>query len=166
MDHTDTITRLRELIPTGELISDLDKLNLSTKYGISQQGHLPICILRPGNVDELASIIQYAGQSNISLTVTSSTGAHRKGGITNQDEHILIDLSRWKKIDLVDRRNRVCRSEPGITYGELIHVLSAHGMTIPMPLSPRNGKSVLAAVMDREPTTWAASTISTGMPRK
>jgi len=28
-------------------------------------------------------------------------------------------------------------------------------MTIPMPLSPRNGKSVLAAMMDREPTTWA-----------
>jgi FAD/FMN-containing dehydrogenase len=27
-------------------------------------------------------------------------------------------------------------------------------MTIPMPLAPRSGKSVLAAVMDREPSTW------------
>ena len=50
MAHTDTITCLRELIPTGTLITDLDKLNLSTQYGISQQGHLPICILHPGNV--------------------------------------------------------------------------------------------------------------------
>jgi FAD/FMN-containing dehydrogenase len=155
MAHTDTLTHLRELMPSGTLITDLDKLNLSTRYGISQPGHLPICILHPGNADELAAIIQYANQSNLSLTVTSSTGAHRKGGITNQGEHILIDLSQWKKIDLIDRRNRVCRIEPGITYGELSEALSAHGMTIPMPLSPRNGKSVLAAVMDREPTTWA-----------
>jgi len=155
MAHTDIITCLKELIPTGTLITDLDKLNLSTKYGTSQHGHLPICILHPGNADELASIIQYASQSNVCLTVTSSTGSHRKGGITNQDEHILIDLSQWKKIDLIDRRNRVCRIEPGITYAELTDTLSAHGMTIPMPLSPRNGKSVLAAMMDREPTTWA-----------
>jgi FAD/FMN-containing dehydrogenase len=155
MAHTDSITCLRELIPTGTLVTDIDKLNLSKQFGISQQGHLPICILHPGNVDELASIIQYANQNNISITVTSSTGAHRKGGITNQGEHILIDLSRWKKIDLIDRRNRVCRIEPGITYAELIDALSTHGMTIPMPLSPRNGKSVLAAIMDREPTTWA-----------
>jgi FAD/FMN-containing dehydrogenase len=155
MTHTDTITCLRELIPTGTLITDVDQLTLATKYGLSQQGQLPTCILRPGNRDELGSIIQYASQNNLSLTVTSSTGAHRKGGITNQNEHILIDLSPWKKIDLIDRRNRVCRIEPGVTYAELAEALSAHGMTIPMPLAPRNGKSVLAAMMDREPTTWA-----------
>ena len=80
--------------------------------------------------------------------------AHRKGGITNQNEHILIDLSHWKKIDLVDRRNRVCRVEPGVTFSQLLSALAEHGMTIPMPLSPRDGKSVLAAVMDREPCSW------------
>src|SRR5512139_1617120 len=37
-------------------------------------------------------------------------------------------------------------------------------MTIPMPLSPRAGKSVLAAVMDREPGTWANKQWDSGDP--
>jgi FAD/FMN-containing dehydrogenase len=69
-------------------------------------------------------------------------------------ENILIDLSPWKRIPWIDRRNRVCLLEPGVNYGELLRSLEPHGMTVPMPLSPRSGKSVIASVMDREPTSW------------
>ncbi|HSB66892.1 MAG TPA: FAD-binding protein [Anaerolineales bacterium] len=154
MNHRDTIHELQKRIPTGSLSVEIGELNACVHYGLSQQGHPPICILRPGNATELESIIHYANENDHCLVVTSSTGTHRKGGITSQAAHILIDLSRWKKIDLIDRRNRVCRIEPGVNYEDLLYALSAHGMTIPMPLSPRSGKSVLAAVMDREPTTW------------
>ena len=164
MNHSDTFTCLRRLMPTGTLSVDPGELNASARYGLSQLGQPPICILCPGGVDELGAIIQYANKTGLSLAVTSSTGPHRKGGITNQGEHALIDLSRWKKIDLIDRRNRVCRVEPGVTYAELADVLAAHGMTIPMPMSPRSGKSVLAAVMDREPGTWANKQWDSGDP--
>jgi FAD/FMN-containing dehydrogenase len=139
---------------TGRLSFDAHELAVSARYGLSQQGHLPTCILRPGNADELGEIIRFSNESGLNLTVTSSTGAHRKGGITNQEEHLLVDLSHWKKMDLIDRRNRVCRIEPGVTYSQLSTALAEHGMTLPTPLSPRNGKSVLAAVVDREPSTW------------
>ncbi len=155
MNHNDLFARLQKLMPTGTLSVDSDELKRSALYGMLQQGNLPICILRPGSTDELGAIIRYANEAGLSLAVSSSTGAHRKGGITNQGELILIDLSHWRRIDLIDRRNRVCRVEPGVTYSELAAALAAHGMTIPMPLSPRDGKSVLAAVMDREPSTWA-----------
>ena len=68
-----------------------------------------------------------------------------------------MDLSSWKQIDWLNRRNRVCMIQPGVTYGELLEALNAEGMTLSMPLAPRNGKSVLASVMDREPTTWPTS---------
>jgi FAD/FMN-containing dehydrogenase len=155
MNHKDLFTRLQKLMPTGILSVDSDEMKRSAMYGLLQQGNLPICILRPGSADELGAIIRYANETGLSLAVSSSTGEHRKGGIINQGKHILIDLSHWKKIDLIDRRNRVCRIEPGVTYSELADALAAHGMTIPMPLSPRDGKSVLAAVMDREPGIWA-----------
>jgi len=164
MNYSNLFTDLRNLMPTGSMSIDSDELNASACYGLFQYGQPPICILRPGNSDELETIIQYANANHLSLTVTSSTGAHRKGGITNQDEHILIDLSHWKKIDLIDRRNRVCRVEPGVTYADLLPVLAAQGMTLPMPLSPRNGKSVLAAVMDREPGTWGNKQWDSGDP--
>jgi FAD/FMN-containing dehydrogenase len=164
MDHNDLFTRLQKRIPTGTLSVDPDELKRSAAYGLLQQGNPPLCILRPGNTAELGAIIQYANETGLSLAVCSSTGEHRKGGITNQGEHILIDLSHWKKIDLIDRRNRVCRVEPGVTYSELAAALAAHGMTLPMPLAPRDGKSVLAAVMDREPGTWANKQWDSGDP--
>jgi hypothetical protein len=164
MSHTDLFASLQNLMPTGTLSVDSDELNASARYGLLQEGNLPICILRPGSSDELEAIIHYANETDLSLAVTASTGEHRKGSITNQGEHILIDLSHWKKIDLIDRRNRVCRVEPGVTYSELAIALAPHGMTIPMPLSPRDGKSVLAAVMDREPSTWANKQWDSGDP--
>ncbi len=164
MKQSDLLSQLQKLIPTGTLNSNIDDRNLSAKFGINQQGLPPICILHPGNANELERIIKFANKNGLNLTVTSSTGIHRKGGISNQKENILVDLSRWKRIDLIDRRNRVCRIEPGVTYRQLVTKLSEHRMTIPMPLSPRNGKSVLAAVIDREPSTWANKQWDSGDP--
>ena len=164
MNDNDLLAYLQELISTGTLSVDPTELKRSSLCELSRQGNLPICILRPGNSAELGAVIQYANQTGLNLTVSSSSGEHRKGGITNRGEHILIDLSHWKKIDLIDRRNRVCRIEPGVTFAELAAALAAHGMTIPMPLSPREGKSVLAAVMDREPSTWANKQWDSGDP--
>jgi FAD/FMN-containing dehydrogenase len=164
MKQAELFASLEKLMPTGILSIDPAELGASTRYGIGQQGQPPICILHPGNTDELGALIRHANENNICLTVTSSGGVHRKGGITNQSEHILVDLSGWKKIDLIDRRNRVCRVEAGVTYAELLPALAAHGMTLPVPLSPRDGKSVLAAVMDREPGTWAKVQWDSGDP--
>ena len=164
MTHPDTIASLRDLMPTGSLSLERDELDASRRFGLLQESHPPGCILRPGSVDELGAVIRSANATGLNLTVTSSTGAHRKGGITNPGEHMLLDLSSWKKIDLIDRRNRVCRVEPGVTYAELGDALAAQGMTLPMPLSPRRGKSVLAAVMDREPGTWPNKQWDSGDP--
>ncbi len=151
-------------MPSGTLSVKPDDLTAAARFGGVQQGCPPVCILRPGSQDELAAVIRYANESGLCLTVTSSTGEHRRGGITNQGDHVLIDLSHWKTIDLIDRRNRVSRIEPGVTYGELIPALAAHGMTVPMPLAPRSGKSVLAAAMDREPCTWPNRQWDSGDP--
>ena len=164
MMNADVLTQLKELMPAGTLSTDPDDLHACLSHSFSIPSHAPTCILSPANSHELAAIIQFSNHNNLNLTVTSSTPPHRKGGINNQSEHIQVDLSGWKKIDLIDRRNRVCRVEPGVTYAELNQALSAHGMTIPMPLSPRDGKSVLAAVMDREPTTWANKQWDSGDP--
>lgn len=151
-------------MPAGTLNANPEDLCCTTMYGLQELGYSPICIVRPENIDELGNIIHFANERDLNLTVTSSTGKHRKGGIINQERHIQVDLSHWKKIDLIDRRNRVCRVEPGVTYKQLKNTLLSHGMTIPMPLAPRDGKSVLAAVMDREPSTWANKQWDSGDP--
>jgi len=119
-----------------------------------EPGQPPAHVIRPRNEDELQKIIQFANENSINLTFVSSTGSHCKGGLIGLNEHMMVDLSLWKKIDWINRRNRVCQIQPGVTYGEILEALEPHGMTCSMPLAPRDGKSVIAAVMDREPSTW------------
>ena len=149
------VTRLQKLLPNGIVSREPVKLAAAASSSLGLPvGQAPTCIVQPANPVELQALICYANEAGLNLTVTSSTGAHRNGGVANQDENVLIDLSHWQEIDLIDRRNRVCRVEPGVTYGQLIAALAEHGMTLPIPLAPRSGKSVLASVMDRTPSTW------------
>jgi hypothetical protein len=114
----------------------------------------PSLVVRPSDAGELQGLVRFANTSDMNLTVASSTGSHSKGGLAAGLESVMIDLSSWKAIPWIDRRNRVCLIEPGVTYGELLKALEPHGLTVPLPLSPRSGKSAIAAMMDREPTTW------------
>jgi len=114
----------------------------------------PSEVIAPADVDALRALVRNANETSTSLVVASSEGPHLKDGLASAGSHLRVDLSEWKRIDLIDRRNRVCRVEPGVTYPDLIAALAPHGMTIPTPLAPRSSKSVLAAVMDREPSTW------------
>src|SRR5512136_112454 len=100
MNLTDLLSYLQSLMPTGALSVDAGELSGSARYGLAQRGSLPLGILRPGSADELQAIIRYANETGQTLAVTASTGDHRRGGITNQGEHVLVDLSHWKKIDL------------------------------------------------------------------
>jgi FAD/FMN-containing dehydrogenase len=148
-------TRLQRLLPDGLIRTEEARLQKAANSSLELPAGLPpACSVHPANPEELQAVINYANQAGLNLTVTSSTGSHRNGGVANAEENVLIDLSHWQKIDLIDRRNRVCRIEPGVTYVQLIAALAEHGMTLPTPLAPRRGKSVLACVMDRTPATW------------
>ena len=147
--------RLRSVLRDGAVSSDpQDIAAFQTSNPIIEPAVKPSHIVRPPKVDELQELLRLANASGLNLTVASSSGHHLKGGFAAAKENILVDLSPWKQIPWINRRNRVCLIEPGVTYGELLQALQPQGMTIPMPLAPRSGKSVIASVMDREPTTW------------
>jgi len=147
--------RLRSVLGEGAVSSDPRDIAASQPSNpIVDSGMKPSHVVRPSKVDDLQELLRLANESSLNLTVASSAGNHSKGGFVTLKDNILIDLSPWKRIPWINRRNRVCLIEPGVTYGELLQALEPHGMTIPTPLSPRSGKSVIASVMDREPTTW------------
>jgi FAD/FMN-containing dehydrogenase len=52
----------------------------------------------------------------------------------------------------VDRRNRMAVVEPGVTYAQLQPELAKEGMRVTPPLYPRANKSVVASLLERQPT--------------
>ncbi len=146
---------LQTILPSESIYEHADDISAFQVFNpILDTGKVPTHVVRPKDVGDVQKLICLANEKGLNLTVSGSRGKHVKGGFTSSDDNIMIDLSSWKGIDWINRRNRVCLIQPGVTYGELLNNLESHGMTISMPLAPRNGKSVLAAVLDREPSTW------------
>ncbi|MEW6076487.1 MAG: FAD-binding oxidoreductase [Thermodesulfobacteriota bacterium] len=114
----------------------------------------PVGVVRPENAGELGKLLACANENAMNLCVVSSAGSHYHGTFASDREHLLVDLSSWQGIPWINRRNRVCLIEPGVTYGQLLAALDPEGLTVSMPLAPPAGKSVLAACLDREPSTW------------
>ncbi|MBW2218424.1 MAG: FAD-binding oxidoreductase [Deltaproteobacteria bacterium] len=147
--------QLQSVLASGEFSNRPDVIaEFNINNPLIKTGTSPQMVLRPKNREKLQELIRATNESGLNLTVASSSGMHCKGGFSSETENLLIDLSPWNKIEWINRRNRVCMIEPGVTYGELLEALDPLGMTISMPLAPRNGKSVVAAVTDREPSTW------------
>ncbi len=155
MEQTEPADRLRsEVFPDGGCAVLEDASVYRTSNPLLRDGRDPTRVVRPRDAEQLRGLVRLANEEGQNLVVVSSGGPHRRGGLSSGEEHVLVDLSGWKGLPWVNRRNRVCMIEPGVTYGELARALEPHGMTVSMPLAPRDTKSVLAAVMDREPSTW------------
>lgn len=165
MNDPTTLERLQSVLPKGVVThapEDIAAACVSNPLIDSREA--PGCVARPADAAEAQGIVRLANETGLNLTVASSAGKHYRGGTAASNESIRVDLSSMKEIGWIDRRNRVCMIEPGVTYGELLEALAPHELTISMPLAPRRGKSVLASVIDREPSTWPNKQWDSGDP--
>jgi len=112
----------------------------------------PNCAVRPASTDEVQEIVRWANERKIPLVPVSSGPPHLRGDtVPEVDNAVIVDLRRMNRILRVDASNRVAIVEPGVTFGELQAELGKAGMCAYMPLVPRNTKSVLASVLERDP---------------
>ncbi len=114
----------------------------------------PRCVVRAGNSGEIQQIVKWANETRTPLVPVSSGPPHFRGDtVPSAGGAVVVDLSRMKEILRVDRRNRVCMVEPGVTFGELVPILRREGLRLNLPLLPRSSKSVIGSMLEREPVT-------------
>jgi len=115
----------------------------------------PKYIIWPKNRNQIQKIIKLANSLNFSIIPVSSSSGPRHHGdtIPRNNNSIVLNLSKLKKIINIDRKNRVVMIEPGVSFGEIIPQLYKRGLKILTPLHPRASKSVLTAALEREPIT-------------
>lgn len=114
----------------------------------------PECLVRPSSMEQVHAIARWANETGTHLVPLSSGPPHFRGDtVPSGKGAVIVDLSGMKKILRVDRLNRVCMVEPGVTFGELIPALEKEDLAPLLTLAPRATKSVLAAWLEREPVT-------------
>ncbi|HBU12294.1 MAG TPA: hypothetical protein DEB31_06060 [Clostridiales bacterium] len=146
---------LKKVLPEGAVRTDAALLEGYKVCDPLAEGYvLPAAVAAPKNFEEVQSVVRAANTHGMKIVPVSSGAPHIKEGIGCREEHIVLDLSGWKKISGMSRRNLVCMIEPGVTYEELLPAIDKEGMQLPLPIAPRANKSVLAASLDREPGNW------------
>jgi FAD/FMN-containing dehydrogenase len=112
----------------------------------------PRCAVKPQNTEQVQKIVQWANQTHTALVPISSGPPHFRGDtVPGVENSIMVDLSGMKRIIRIDRRNRMMIIEPGITFGQIQPELAKAGLRLASPLLPRSNKSVITALLEREP---------------
>jgi hypothetical protein len=144
--------KLAKIVGAGNVFHQPEVLDLYAKDLSFVPAIRPECVVKPGNTDEIKQIVNLAKETQTPLVPVSSGPPHFRGDtVPGTGGAVVIDLSGMKKIIRVDRLNRVCMFEPGVTFGELIPAVTKEGLRLNMPLMPRTTKSVTASMLEREP---------------
>jgi hypothetical protein len=112
----------------------------------------PAYVVKPGNAEEISKIVNLARDTGTPLVPVSSGAPHFRGDtVPGTGGAIIVDLSGMKRIIHIDRKNRVAMFEPGVTFNELPSAIAKEGLRLNMPLLPRQSKSVVGSLLEREP---------------
>ena len=112
----------------------------------------PRLVVQPRNADDVQKIVVCANQTRTPLVPVSSGEPHFRGDtVPSVPEAVIVDLHRMDRIVRIDRRNRMVIVEPGVTYAQLQPALAEEGLRLSTPLLPRQSKSVVASLLEREP---------------
>ena len=144
--------KLVKIVGAGNVLDNEDVLeNYSSDISFVNRVR-PAYVVKPKTAGEVQKLINLANTKKTPLVPVSSGAPHFKGDtVPCNGGSIVVDLSNMKKIEFVDRPRRVTMVEPGVTFGELIPLCTKEGLRLNIPLLPRQSKSVIGSILEREP---------------
>lgn len=148
------IQKLNEIVDKDDIIIDPERLDdLYCKPILDGSAITPKAAVLPKNTEQIITLLKYLRTfKNINVVVISSTTSPKfLNDTVSLENTIIVDLHEMKDIIFIDKRNRVCVVEPGVTWEELIPRLKEQGLRPLAPFLPRPGKSALASTLEREP---------------
>lgn len=143
-------TALTEIIGSDRVTDDKQVLaRYSTDKSFEPAGR-PSFVVFPENVEQLCRLVKKANELLLPV-VPASSSTHCYGAAIPRMGGVVVDLSGWKKIFKIDRRNRAVRLQPGVTYDELQRELEPQGLRALFPLLPRKDQSVVTSHLEAQP---------------
>ena len=143
---------LGSIVGKGNVSSSPEVLHEFSGDSSFTKPRMPVCVVRPANVDEVQGVVRWANEKRVPLVpISSGIPRFRGDTVPGVEGAVMVDLRLMNKIIRMNRANRVAIVEPGVTFGELQAELAKEGLSAYIPLLPRPTKSVLTSVLEREP---------------
>lgn len=120
------VTDLKSQI-TGEVVLP-DSPQYDTLRNVFNQTGSPAIIVRVKTNDDVAAAIHYARENNLTLSVRS--GGHSPNGSSTNVGGLVIDLSHFNAVEVIDSARHLVRIGSGAKWGAAAEALAAHGLAI------------------------------------
>ena len=147
-----TSTNLIEIIGKQKAIKESKVLDSYSHDNSFTPPMRPRLVVQPHDANDVQKIVLWANQTKTPLVPVSSGEPHFRGDtVPSVPEAVIVDLRGMDKIIRIDRRNRMAVIEPGVTYSQLQPVLAEQGLRMSTPLLPRQSKSIVTSLLEREP---------------
>ena len=145
--------RLIGIVGRRNVLDDTETLEAYSRDESFVPPMKPWFVVKPKNVQEVQKVVVWANETRTPLVPVSSGPPRFRGDtIPAAPGAAIVDLTRMNKIIRINRRNRMALVEPGVTYSQLQPELAKSGLRLTTPLLPRRSKSVIASLLEREPT--------------
>ena len=145
--------KLVSIVGAGHVLDDTATLEAYAQDQSVAPPRRPWFVVRPSNAAQVQALVVWANETATPLVPVSSGAPHFHGDtVPSVPEAVVVDLSRMNAIRRLDTRNRIAVIEPGVTWAQLDAALAAEGRRLARPLQPRANKSVIASLLERQPT--------------
>src|SRR4030065_1695467 len=106
--------KLKEIVGAGNFNHEQAILGEYSEDLSFVQKVRPRYVVKPGNVEQVQKIVEWANETLTPLVPVSSGPPHFRGDtVPNVGGAVIVDLSGMKKIIFVDRARRGALGEPG-----------------------------------------------------
>src|SRR4029079_5938943 len=92
---------------------------------------MPLAVVRPGTAQEVAAVLQVAGEFSVPVTARGS-GTGLSGACIPRADGIVCSFERMQRIVEIDLDNHVAVVEPGVTLDQLAEALAPHILVYPV----------------------------------
>lgn len=115
IDRSDEIcAALRDLVPGNCVIDSPESMRAFDADGLSAYRQLPLVVVLPETVDQIAAVMKYCHQQGIKL-VPRGAGTSLSGGALPLSDAVLLGLGKFNRILEIDYENRCVVAQPGVT---------------------------------------------------
>lgn len=88
----------------------------------------PALVIQAENTDDVVAALAYARSQDVTISVRS--GGHGVSGRSTNDGGIVIDLSKMKAVEVLDKDTGHIRVEPGARWGHVARELAQYGLAM------------------------------------